>query len=48
MKRSIVFFVALFLMSAFHIANAQDEAFCTAKAPSEVGVNQQFQYTVTT
>ena len=48
MRRNIVFFVALFLMSASHVVNAQEEAFCTAKAPSEVGVNQQFQYTVTT
>ena len=30
------------------MANAQDESVCTAKAPAEVVVNQQFQYTVTT
>ena len=48
MRRNIVFFVALFLIGATYISKAQDEALCTAKAPSEVGVNQQFQYTVTT
>ena len=30
------------------LSYAQDEATCVAKAPAEVVVNQQFQYTVTT
>ena len=48
MRRSIVFLFALFLTTASYISKAQDEPLCTAKAPAEVVVNQQFQYTVTT
>lgn len=48
MRRNILLFVSLFLLGGFYMANAQDESVCTAKAPAEVVVNQQFQYTVTT
>ena len=48
MKRNILLFVALFVFGASCYVHAQDEMVCTAKAPSEVVVNQQFQYTVTT
>lgn len=48
MKRNIFLFVSLFLFGAFYFVNAQDESLCTAKAPAEVVVDQQFQYTVTT
>ena len=48
MKRNILLFVSLFLFGTSYITNAQDESACVAKAPSEVVVNQQFQYTVTT
>lgn len=41
-------FVSLFLFGTSYITKAQDEAVCIAKAPQEVVVNQQFQYTVTT
>lgn len=40
--------VSLFLFGTSYITYAQDESVCTAKAPQEVVVNQQFQYTVTT
>ena len=50
MRRNIL--NALWMMIAFcgffGFSYAQDEAACIAKAPSEVVVNQQFQYTVTT
>jgi len=48
MRRNILLFVSLFVFGAFQLSHAQDEAVCTAKAPTEVVVNQQFQYTVTT
>ena len=48
MKRNILLFVSLFLFGTLYITNAQDESVCTAKAPAEVVMNQQFQYTVTT
>ncbi len=48
MKRYILLMTALFLFGASNLLKAQDESLCTAKAPSEVVVNQQFQYTVTT
>ena len=48
MKRTIFLFVSLILFGASYIAKAQDETTCVAKAPAEVVVNQQFQYTVTT
>lgn len=41
-------FVSLLLFGTSYIANAQDESVCIAKAPQEVVVNQQFQYTVST
>ena len=40
--------LSLIMLGASNKSKAQEDAFCTAKAPSEVVVNQQFQYTVTT
>ena len=48
MKRNILLLVSLFLFGTSYITYAQDESVCVAKAPREVVVNQQFQYTVTT
>ena len=48
MRRNILLFLSLFVFGASGLLYAQDEPVCTAKAPSEVLVNQQFQYTVTT
>lgn len=41
-------FVSLLFVSACFTVNAQTDGQCTAKAPAEVVVGQQFQYTVTT
>lgn len=48
MRNTILLFLSLFLFGTSSITKAQDESLCTAKAPTEVVVNQQFQYTVTT
>lgn len=48
MKRNVLLLVTLFFICASFTAKSQEEDLCTAKAPTEVGVNQQFQYTVTT
>ena len=48
MKRNILLLATLFLFSVCFTAKAQDDESCLAKAPTEVVVNQQFQYTVTT
>lgn len=48
MRRNILLFLSLFVFGASGLSFAQDESVCTAKAPSEVVVSQQFQYTVTT
>lgn len=47
MRRNILILTALFLISAITM-KAQSEDVCIAKAPAEVSVNQQFQYTVST
>ncbi len=47
MRRNILILTALFLFGAITM-KAQTEEMCVAKAPAEVSVNQQFQYTVTT
>jgi hypothetical protein len=47
MRRNILILTALFLFGAITM-KAQSEDVCVAKAPAEVSVNQQFQYTVTT
>ena len=47
MRRNILFLTALFFIGALTL-KAQSEDVCIAKAPAEVSVNQQFQYTVTT
>ena len=48
MRKNILLFMSLFLFGALYVAKAQDESVCIAKAPAEVVVDQQFQYTVTT
>ena len=50
MRRNILnaLWMTIFFCGILRVAFAQDEATCVAKAPSEVVVNQQFQYTVTT
>ncbi len=46
-KLSFILFCAIFFSSCKNI-KAQEEAFCNVKAPTEVGVGQQFQYKVIT
>lgn len=48
MRSNILLFLSLFLFVTSCVTKAQDESVCTAKAPSEVVMGQQFQYTVTT
>ena len=48
MKRIYVLAVIVLLCSSCKNTKAQTEITCLAKAPAEVGVNQKFQYTVTT
>lgn len=48
MRKNILLLVSLLVLGASFIAKAQTEETCLAKAPAEVVVNQQFQYTVTT
>lgn len=48
MKRNCLLLLAFFLCGAFFTAKSQNDELCTAKAPSEVVVDQQFQYTVST
>lgn len=48
MRHCRLFLITLILFSVPFVSKAQDDASCVAKAPTEVVVNQQFQYTVTT
>lgn len=48
MKRVLTILSIVFLCASCKNSVAQEEVTCVAKAPAEVGVNQQFQYTVTT